>query len=45
MIRNFSEILGVAGFVFAITVCLLVLMGASKAREFSMPACVITTPI
>ena len=35
MIRNFSEILGAAGFVFAIAVCLLALMGASKAQEFT----------
>jgi hypothetical protein len=35
MIRNFSEILGAAGFVFAIAVCLLALMGASKAQELT----------
>ena len=35
MIRNFSEILGAAGFVFAIAVCLLAMIGAGKAAEFA----------
>ena len=31
MIRNFSDILGAAGFALAVAVCLLATVGASKA--------------
>jgi hypothetical protein len=35
MIRSLSDILGAAGFVFAIAVCLLAMAGASKAGELT----------
>lgn len=35
MIRNFSEILGAVGFALAIAVCLLAMVGSSKAQDFS----------
>ena len=35
MIRNFSSILGAAGFALAVAVCLLATVGDSKAGQFA----------
>ena len=35
MIRNISQILGTAGLVFAVAVCLLASVSASKAQDFT----------
>ncbi len=51
MIRNFSDILGAAGFAFAVAVCLLATIGASKAGQYvtarasSAPVCAIPASI
>jgi hypothetical protein len=51
MLRNFSDILGAAGFALAIAICLLATVGASKAQNFSAqqranlsPACTAVFP-
>jgi hypothetical protein len=36
MLRNFSDILGAAGFALAIAICLLATVRASKAQTFSV---------
>ena len=43
MIRNFSEILGAVGFALAVAVCLLAMIGSSRAQGFSSEQCAART--